>query len=239
MTARISIKKWVSARSSASSLALPWAQYPRALSSNSLWIAGAIAGLAACIVIWLLILQGRNISLREAQAEWRMSILESQVAQAKREAEDEQARVAALNSAAADLTRRYLSLAQRIEPRQLSHAQARDIALAWKGYAGRSVVVWSYGMDIEGGALAEQIKNCLIGAHVVVINNIDRMSASLPTRMGLQISGGDKRLLAAIQSALHRIGGLDVTEVEAAGAGAAEDAPTEIFVGLRPLALSN
>ena len=139
-----------------------------------------------------------------------------------------------MNLAAADLTRRYLSLEQKVEPRQLSHAEARDIATAWKAYSGHSVILWSYGMDIEGGALAEQIKNCLLSAHIVVINNIGRLSAGLPAHVGIEIGGVDKRLLVALQSALHKIGGLEATEIDVSGEEAAPGAPAEIFVGMRP-----
>lgn len=231
----MSIENQISSSRPAPQAVLAWTEFSRAITSNSLWIAGAIAALAACVVIWLLILQGRNISVREMQTEWRMSNLENQVAETKKAATDEQARVSQLNSAAADLTRRYLSLEQMIEPRQLSDAQVRDIVTAWKAYSGHSIIIWSYGMDIEGGALADEIKNCLIGAHVVVINNIDRMDATLPVRVGVQIAGADKRFLAALGSALHKIGGLEVTEVEAPDAASAEEAPAEIFVGMRPL----
>ena len=54
-----------------------WPEYWRPISSNYLWVAGAIAAIAASLAIWLLVVQGRNISIREAQAEWRMSMLES------------------------------------------------------------------------------------------------------------------------------------------------------------------
>jgi len=84
--------------------------------------------------------------------------------------------------------------------------------------------------------LAEQIKNCLIGARVVVVNNIGRMAASSPPRAGVQIAGADKRLVAAIHAGLEKIGGLEATEIELPRSDAADAVPTEILVGTKPAA---
>ena len=84
--------------------------------------------------------------------------------------------------------------------------------------------------------MSEQIKNCLIGAHVVVVNNIGRMTTSSPAHIGIQIAGVDKRLVAAIHAGLHKIGGLEATEIELPGGDAADAVPAEIFVGTKPLA---
>jgi len=127
-------------------------------------------------------------------------------------------------------------LEQRIQPRQLSAAQIHDLVLAWKEYSGHSVTVWSYGTDLEGGALSEQIKNSLIGAHVVVVNNIGRMTTSSPAHIGIEIAGVDKPLVDAIHAGLHEIGGLEATETALPSGDAADGVPAEIFVGTKPLA---
>ncbi len=215
---------------------LAWAEYWYPISWKCLLIAGAITAIGACVTIGFLILQWRTLSIRETQAEWRRSILEYQVAEVKKEATDERAHVGALNTEAADLTQRNLDLAQMIQPRQLSRAQIHDIIRAWKAYSGHSVIVWSYGMDLESDALSEQIKKCLIDAHVVVVNNIGRMTTSLPPHIGIQIAGVDKRLVAAIHAGLHEIGGLEATEIELPGGDGADAVPAEIFVGTKPLA---
>jgi hypothetical protein len=220
---------------------LAWAEFWQPISWKCLLIAGAITAIGACVTIAFLVLQWRATSIRETQAEWRRSTLEYQLAEAKKEATDETARAAALNTEATDLTQKNLSLEQEnlsleqvAQPRQLSNAQIHDVIGAWKAYSGRSVTLWSYGADIEGGALAEQIKNCLIGARVVVVNNIGRMNASAPPREGVQVAGADKRLVAAIYDGLHRIGGLDAVEIEVPRSDAADAVPTEILVGTKP-----
>ncbi|MGO4871096.1 MAG: hypothetical protein ACLPGW_10880 [Roseiarcus sp.] len=215
---------------------LAWAEYWYPISWKCLLIAGAITAIGACVTIAFLILQWRTLSIRETQTEWRRSLLEYQVAEVRREAADELAHVASMNSEVADLTKTNLYLAQIIQYRQLSTAQIRDIARAWKAYSGHSVILWSYGMDTEGGALSEQIEKCLVGAHLVVVNNIGRMATSAPPHIGIQIAGVDKRLVAAIRAALHDIGGLEATEIDLPSGGEGADAvPAEIFVGTKPL----
>lgn len=215
---------------------LAWAEYWYPISWKCLLIAGAITAIGACVTIAFLILQWRTSSIRETQAEWRRSNLEYQVAEVKKEATDELAHITALNMEIADLTKNTLYFAQLIKPRHLSISQIDDIIRAWKAYSGHSVILWSYGMDIEAGALSEQIEKCLIGAHVVVINNIGHMTTSLPPHIGIQIAGVDKRLVGAIHAGLHEIGGLDATEIELPGGDGADAVPAEIFVGTKPLA---
>ncbi len=214
---------------------LAWAEYWYPISWKGLLIAGAVTAIGACVTIAFLVLQWRTFSIREMQTEWRRSVLESQVAEVKKEAADELARVADLNVETADLTQKNLSLEQMMQSRHLSRAQIHDIIRAWTAYSGHSVILWSYGMDIEGGALSEQIKKCLVGAHVVVVNNIGRMTTSVPPHIGIQIAGVDKRLVGAIHAGLHEIGGLEATEIELPGGDGADAVPAEIFVGTKPL----
>ncbi len=214
---------------------LAWAEYWYPISWKGLLIAGAVTAIGACVTMAFLVLQWRTFSIREMQTEWRRSVLESQVAEVKKEAADELARVADLNVETADLTQKNLSLEQMMQSRHLSRAQIHDIIRAWTAYSGHSVILWSYGMDIEGGALSEQIKKCLVGAHVVVVNNIGRMTTSVPPHIGIQIAGVDKRLVGAIHAGLHEIGGLEATEIELPGGDGADAVPAEIFVGTKPL----
>jgi hypothetical protein len=228
---------------------LAWAEYWHPIAWKCLMIAGAVTALGACVTIAFLILQWRTTSIRETQAEWRLSVLEHKVAEAKDEAADERERIAALNVEAtnerdhitalnveaAALTRKNSSLEEMTHPRRLSPAQINDVTAAWKAYAGHSVTLWSYGMDLEGSALSEQIKDCLTGARVVVVNNIGRVTSSMPAHVGIQIAGVDKRLVGAIYAGIHTIGGLEATEIDLPDGGGAEAVPAEIFVGMKPL----
>jgi hypothetical protein len=127
-----------------------------------------------------------------------------------------------------------LSLAELVQPRQLTGEQAQEFTHALSPYSGRSVVLWSYGLDLEGSALAEQIRESLIGAHVVVVNNIGQLSSAERPRVGLLIAGADQHLVGALHDNLHAIGGMDVAVIELASAEAAEAVPAEIFVGVKP-----
>ncbi|MGD0641309.1 MAG: hypothetical protein ABSC22_11225 [Roseiarcus sp.] len=236
MTARMAIEDQMSSPPPVPQALLAWAEYWYPISWKCLLIAGAITAIGACVTIAFLILQWRALSIRETQTEWRSSILEYQVAEVKKEAADELAHVASLNMEIADITQRNLYLAQMIQSRQLSIAQIHDIIQAWKGYSGHSVTLSSYGMDAEGGALAEQIEKCLIGAHLVVVNNIGRLTTSAPPHIGIQIAGVDKRLVAAIRTGLDKIGGLEATEIELPDGDGADAVQAEIFVGTKPLA---
>jgi hypothetical protein len=94
--------------------------------------------------------------------------------------------------------------------------------------------LWSYGLDLEGSALAEQIRESLIGAHVVVVNNIGQLSSAERPRVGVLIAGADKHFVGALHDNLHAIGGMDAAVIELASAEAAEAVPAEIFVGVKP-----
>jgi hypothetical protein len=169
-------------------------------------------------MVAFLVLQWRTASIREMQTAWLATILEAQTAQARKDTAEALERAADLDREAASLHRRNLSLAELVQPRQLSGEQAHEFTQALSPYSGRSVVLWSYGLDLEGSALAQQIRESLIGAHVVVVNNIGQLSSAERPRVGVLIAGADKQLVGA----LH------------ASAEAAEAVPAEIFVGVKP-----
>ncbi len=230
-----------------------WAEEWRPIAVKPLRIAGAAAAVGVLAAIALIALQGRNLSSNAMKAEGRMSNLEYRVHQANEEtaeqrqrveklnteATEQRQRIEKLNTEATELAQNYLALEEEIRPRRLSRAQIHDLVRTWKAYSGRSVTIWSYGMDIEGGALSAEIRDCLVGAHIVVMNNVGRMNVSLPLRVGIEIAGVDERLVLALRAGLREIGGLDAREVELPGDDASLGVPAEIFVGAKPLAPSN
>jgi len=196
--------------------------------------AGVMTALGARVMVAFLVLQWRTASIREMQAAWLATNLEAQTAQARKDTAEALERAADFDREAASLHRRNLSLEQLVQPRQLTGEQAHDFTQALAAYSGRSVVLWSYGLDLEGSALAEQIRESLIGAHVVVVNNIGQLSSADRPRVGLLVAGADKHLVGALHDNLHAIGGIDAAIVELASAEAAEAVPAEIFVGVKP-----
>ncbi len=233
----------------------PWASAEewRPIAVKPLRIAGAAAAVGVLAAIALIASQGRNLSSNAMKAESRLSNLEYRVHEANEEtaeqrerveklnteATEQRQRIEKLNTEATELAQNYLSLEEEIRPRRLSRAQSHDLIRTWKAYSGRSVTMWSYGADVEGGALSEQIRDCLVGAHIVVMNDMGRMNVSLPLHVGIEIAGVDKSLVLALRAGLREIGGLDATEVELPSDDASLGVPAEIFVGAKPLAPSN
>jgi hypothetical protein len=234
MIAAMAIENQMTSSSPVPQPLLAWAEYWYAISWKGLLIAGVITALGACATIAFLLLQWRTANIRETQSEWRASSLELQATEAKRGAADALERVASLNQETIELARKNQSLEQMVEPRRLSSAQEHDIKDLWKAFSGHSVSLWSYGTDIESGALSDQIKNCLVGAHVVVVNNIGQLVSSGAPHVGIQIAGSNKRLVSSIYAGLHTIAGLDATVIDLTGDDAAEAVPAEIFVGMKP-----
>ncbi len=213
-----------------------WAEYWYSISSAGLLVAGAVTALGACAAIFFLVLQWRAAGIRDSQSEWRASVLEMQAAQARKDTSEALERVATLNIEAARLQRKNLSLAEQVQPRQLTGEQAHDVVAALAPYSGRSVTLWSYGFDLEGGALAEQIRQSLIDAHVIVVNNIGQLNANAHPRVGVQIDGADEELVGSLYQGLHAVSGLDAAMIKPAEAKAADAAPAEIYIGMKPLA---
>lgn len=212
-----------------------WADYWYTVSWQYLLAAGVVTAIGACVMVGCLVLQWRAAGIREAQADWLTTNLEAQTAQARRDTADALERVASLNIEAARLQRKNLSLAELVQPRQLTGAQTHDVAHALAPYSGRSVTLWSYSFDLEGGALAEQIRQSLIDAHVIVVNNIGQLNANERPRVGLQIAGADEQLVGSLYDGLHAVGGLDAAVVQLGDAKTDDAPPAEIFVGMKPM----
>jgi hypothetical protein len=237
MVAAMALQAQINPTPPASQSLVAWADYWYTASSQFLLAAGVVTAIGACAMVVCFVLQWRAAGIREAQADWLTTNLEAQAAQARKETADVLERVATLNIEAARLQRKNLSLVELVQPRELTGAEAHDVAKALAPYSGRSVTLWSYGFDLEGGALAEQIRQSLIDAHVIVVNNIGQLNANARPRVGVQIAGADEKLVGSLYDGLHAVAGLDAAVVQLGDAKEAADAaPAEIFVGMKPLA---
>jgi hypothetical protein len=239
MAARMAIENPMSSPPPVTKVLLAWADYWYPVSWKCVLLAGAITAVGACVTMAFLMLQWRASGIRETHAEWRRAILEYQFAELKAEASDELAHLNTVNAEITNLTQSNQALSRMIQPRHLSGGQISDIARSWKTYSGHSVTLWSDVSDIEANALSEQIEKCLIGARLVVVNNIGRMTASWPPHTGIEVAGVDKHLVAALLAGLGKIGGLKTSEIDLADRAAAELVPAEIFVGTKPLLMQN
>src|ERR1700733_1110848 len=125
-----------------------------------------------------------------------------------------------------------LALEARLAPRRLSHAELEGLKAAVKPFVSRGISIWSYGIDLEAGILAGQIKSALQDAGAPGVDSIGHMVSSWPPRAGVIITGPDDKLVEALLTALKPIsavrGPLDPERVKTA-------IPAEIFVGVKPL----
>jgi hypothetical protein len=220
----------------ASQALLQWADYWYAASWQFILAAGVVTAVGAFVMVAFLGLQWRAASVREAQTTWLATNLEAQTAQARKDTAEALERLATLGIEAARLQRKNLSLQELVQPRQLTSAQVHDVAHALARYSGHAVTLWSYGLDLEGSALAEQIRESLLQAHVIVVNNIGQLSSTARPRIGVEIAGADDHLVAGLHDGLNASADLDAAVVPLTGVNPADAAPAEIFVGIKPVA---
>ena len=125
-----------------------------------------------------------------------------------------------------------LALEARLAPRRLSHDELERLKAAVKPFINRPISIWSYGIDLEAGILAAQIKEALQWAGVPVVDSIGHMATSWKPRVGVIVTGPDDKLVEALLIALKPVsavrGSLDPEQAKAA-------IPAEIFVGVKPL----
>lgn len=125
-----------------------------------------------------------------------------------------------------------LALEARLAPRRLSHDELEGLKAAIKPFIDRPISIWSYGIDLEAGMLAGQIKFALQDAGAPIVDSIGHMVTSWKPRVGVIVTGPDDKLVGALLTALKSIsavrGPLDPERAKTA-------IPAEIFVGVKPL----
>ena len=147
--------------------------------------------------------------------------------------------------AIADANLARLKLEEKITPRRLDAKAQSSLQSSLKNVAGRRVRVESYRLDIEAQLLAEQIKDALTSVMLVE----DWIGSEEPAKhfaKGINITGGDKELVAALVKAFRNTTSLDVDTVnlppDPGGAILTEDSPSKkkadavVLVGVKPIA---
>jgi hypothetical protein len=154
-----------------------------------------------------------DTSGRASRAEVIAKAFETQIAEAKRNAETAKAQ-----AAASDLARAQLEAI--VSPRSISLQKQRLIKESLRRFSGHpAVVVSSYGLDGEGWALGAQIMS-IIGS-ATGIAPIDRRAGSISTggfESGVQIRGpsSEQAFMSALSEALSSIGELKEVSVNGA-----------------------
>lgn len=131
-----------------------------------------------------------------------------------------------------ELRSKNLALEAEIAPRRLTSDQIAALTAAAKPFAGRAISIWSYGIDLEAGMLAIQIKFALQGAGVPIVDDVGHMVTSWTPRVGVIITGPDDTLIETLLTALKPV---SATRGSLDPAKAAIVLPAEIFVGVKPL----
>ena len=166
-------------------------------------------------------------------------------AKASERAEEASARAAEANEKAERELLARLKLEEKLAPRRLDTNARSGLQSSLKHVAGRRVRVESYRLDIEAQLLAEQIKDALTSVMLVE----DWIGSEEPAKhfaKGINITGGDKELVAALVKAFRNTTSLDIDTVnlppDPGGAILTEASPSKkkadavVVVGVKPIA---
>lgn len=154
-----------------------------------------------------------------AEANERAKKYEAGIAEANARAKSAEAQVASANAMAAEARSmaeserlERLKLEARFAPRHLTLDQQRQIRDRLRAFTDRTIRVSSYGLDVEGAILAEQIIGVLPPRSKIIDSRAGVISAGT-FDMGVHVRGPTEAqdFVLAIASALNSIGGLQVS----------------------------
>jgi hypothetical protein len=152
--------------------------------------------------------------------------------EAGKKAADALLKAAGLEKEAAELTAQNLKLEAAISPRRLNADDLAKLSHTGARFRGRTISIWSYGMDAEGGLLAVQIRDALAVPSSSVGDHIGAMMFSINVRVGVRLTGPDDELIAALLAALSPLS--PVRDPYTAVPGNMP-AAAEIFIGVKPI----
>ena len=144
--------------------------------------------------------------------------------------------VATLNAETAKLTSDNLTLRAAIADRDLTLEQQQKIHEASRKFSGKTVYMRSYPNDHEAARLILEIEATL-DPTLKVEDRTGQMLFGGPLILGIRIepSRDDGELADALVKTFRRDGALSVEDLSPLGA---DSSPTEILVGLKPVALA-
>jgi hypothetical protein len=146
----------------------------------------------------------------------------------------------AANERTAQVEASNLALEAKIAPRRLDLDKQKAIISALSPFAGETVIVRSYMLDVESAILGGQLIDILNAAHIVPADRRMSESSSNAIALGIHVVGDNKPLVVAILTALKKVGGFIVSPepppppmISQGGSGVYGSAT--IFVGVKPL----
>jgi len=146
--------------------------------------------------------------------------------------------VSLANSEAAKANLEAAQLRAAMADRDLTQNQQDDIRASMKPFAGHGVFIRSYPNDPEAARLIVQIKAAL-EPHIHVEDRTGELGATWANAgviLGIHIDpiGGEQTFAAALVKSLRTDGHLSVDDLPVGSS----DSPTEILVGMKPMALA-
>jgi hypothetical protein len=141
-----------------------------------------------------------------------VSRFQRDIANAKKDASEADARAADARSMAAAEQLERIKLEARVAPRSLDPDQQRMITAALRKFSGHPVTLLSYGLDGEGAALGAQIISVLTAAGFAVTDSRASFISSGGFELGIHVRGpnSEKELILGLGNALASIGKLQV-----------------------------
>jgi hypothetical protein len=135
-----------------------------------------------------------------------------------------------------------LALNAQIAPRRLTTDQQAAIAKELTPFAGKTVMLSSYVLDVEAAVLGIQIRESLDAAHILHVDNLMTVQAGGQIQLAIHISGKDEPLTKGLVSAFGEYQVVTTKELPSRGFSAlnfsfpATPPDASIFIGVKPLA---
>lgn len=136
-------------------------------------------------------------TVTERLSQLKERISDGKIAEAKKEAARANESAAILQKQTAELTSQNLNLEAAIAPRRFSAKQLKELVNVRP--SGESVEIRSYGNDIEGLVLADQIFGAL-KSKFRLMDNRSTMQPAGNVQYGISVTGADNALVAELVS---------------------------------------
>jgi hypothetical protein len=140
----------------------------------------------------------------------KVATADARTAEAQRGATEAEARAQEAHSMAEAEKLERVRLEAIVEPRSISVADQRTIAVTLSRFSGKRVSVTTYSLDGEGAALGKQIVAMLLTARIDVDDRTASVTPMGGFNLGVHVTGTLDDLVVALRGALSVIGHLVV-----------------------------
>lgn len=203
-----------------------------------------IGVVSTVLIVWMGNIKETDLRTRLSEAESRSTLAQGAAGSAGEAAAKANERAAELERQAEVLKTANLQLEAQIAPRRISLGDCMKIAKALSGFAGRTVEIRSYALDVEAAVLGQQLLFCLQKAGINAVDQRMSDEALGNMLMGVGINGSDSELMTALGRSLTSDGHLSNVQqraqpIQSAGIRAVSvqrvKIDASIFVGVKPM----